>query len=90
MGPPLIYLGEGGSGSEYSREILRCGHTGDTALRVIKLGGDPPHGTVPEGGGFHHQVVRRITGKIPNRHMDGGWEYSPITKALNEVGLGEL
>ena len=27
-------------------------------------------------GGFHHRAERKITGKIPKRQLDGGWDYS--------------
>ena len=80
MGPPLIYLGEGGSGSEYSREILRCGHTGDTALRVIKLGGDPPHGTVPEGGGVPPPGGAANHGEDPKSTYGWGMGILPDNK----------
>ena len=41
-------------------------------------------------GGFHHQVVQRITGKLPKQQTDGGWEYPPIADVLREVRIKDL
>ena len=50
MVPPLADHGEGGSGLENFRAILRRVHAGNTAIAVGDLGGDPPHGAYIGGG----------------------------------------
>ena len=41
-------------------------------------------------GGFQHRVVRRITGRQPNRQVDGSWQYPPLDKDMQEAGLNEM
>ena len=40
-------------------------------------------------GGFHHWVVRRLTGTHPKRSLDVTWEYPPLVEVVVEVGIQE-
>ena len=39
------------------------------------------------GGGFQHRLSRWITGRQPNRQVDGSWEYLPLETAMQEAGF---
>ena len=41
-------------------------------------------------GGFQNRFAWRITGRQPRRRGDGGWEYQPLTSAMEEVGFKEI
>ena len=41
-------------------------------------------------GSFHHRVARQITGRQPRRTREGGWEYPPLTAAMEESGFKEI
>ena len=51
------------------------------------MGGYPPHGLGPGGGGFQEQVTRRLTGKIPWWRLDGKWEYTSVEETREEAGF---
>ena len=37
--------------------------------------------------GFHHQVVRQVTGKTDWRTLDGEWEWPPVAGATEIASL---
>ena len=41
-------------------------------------------------GGFHHRVVWRLTGWMPQRNFDGTWTYLPLGEEMAEVGVQEV
>ena len=41
-------------------------------------------------GGFHHRVVRRLTGRQPQKGRYGGWVYPLLEDVMAEVGLQEV
>ena len=59
--------------------------TGDSYIFVKYMVCDHLHGKDP--GGFHHRVVRRITGKNPWRLVNGICNYSLLEEAMQEAGL---
>ena len=36
-------------------------------------------------GGFHHQLVWRLMGQIPQRNLDSTWTYPSSEEAMSEV-----
>ena len=40
--------------------------------------------------GFHQRVTRRLTGRQPQRGLDGAWVYPPLVEAMSETGLQDL
>ena len=40
--------------------------------------------------GFHHRVVRRMAGMVPERQLGRKWVYPPIWTAMAMVGLDEI
>ena len=77
-----------GQSSKGAGDVFKGGCAGGTSFWVGNVGDDPPHGTVH--GGFQHRVVRRITGRQPNRQVDGSWQYPPLNKNMQEAGLNEM
>ena len=41
-------------------------------------------------GRFQHRVARQITGRNPKIQEEGGWEYSPLATAMEEVGFEKI
>ena len=41
-------------------------------------------------GSFQHRVVQWITGRQPRRQRERGWEYPPLTAAMEEAGFEEI
>ena len=41
-------------------------------------------------GGFHHQVVRRLTGRQLKRRLDGTWDHPPLADAMKDAGIKEV
>ena len=33
-------------------------------------------------GGFHHRLVRRLTGRKPRNRTDGTWVYPPLEESM--------
>ena len=42
------------------------------------------------GGGFHHRVARRLTGRKPHIGRDGVWLYPPLEDMMAEAGMQEV
>ena len=40
--------------------------------------------------GFHHQVVRRLMRRIPQRKLDGAWTYPLLEETMSEAGMQEV
>ena len=40
--------------------------------------------------GFHHQVLWRLTGQIPQQNRDGTWSYPNLEEEIPEVGMREV
>ena len=41
-------------------------------------------------GGFNHWVVRRLTGRMPHRNLDGTWAYNPLEESIDEAVVQEV
>ena len=41
-------------------------------------------------GGYHHRVVKRMTGRILHRNLDETWMYPSLEEAMSEVGVQEV
>ena len=41
-------------------------------------------------GGFHHQLIRRLMGRMPHPSGDGVLTYPPLGEATEEAGLQEI
>ena len=62
---PLAYPGEGWIRCKGIGVFIHSDGPGDPYIWVGDVGCDPPHGVDPGGGGFHHQMARRLTEKFP-------------------------
>ena len=40
--------------------------------------------------GFHHQVVRIMTGRIPHRNLGGTWTHPSLEEAFPEADVQEV
>ena len=58
--------------------VLQGSGTGSISFHIRDVGDYPPHGSGPGGGGVgaggQHRVAIRITGRQPQRLLDGIWE----------------
>ena len=41
-------------------------------------------------GGFHNRVVWRLTGRMPQRNLDGTWMYPSLDESMLEAGVQEV
>ena len=41
-------------------------------------------------GSVKYRVVRRIAGRQPKRREEGGWEYPPMTAAIEEAEFEDI
>ena len=41
-------------------------------------------------GNFQHSVARRIIGRQPKEHVDGGWDFPPMDTAMEEACFEEI
>ena len=41
-------------------------------------------------GGFHHQAIRRLMGRMPQWNEDIKWMYLPLEEAMSEVVMLEV
>ena len=41
-------------------------------------------------GSLQHRVAQQINGRKPRMREEGGWEYPPLTSAMEEAGFEEI
>ena len=41
-------------------------------------------------GGFHHQVIRKLTGQMSQQTGDSNWTYPPLGEAIAEAVIQEI
>ena len=72
----------------YRVKILCGGGPSSNLVCVRYVGGGPC--LEKALAGFHHRMVRRMAGIVPERQLKGTWLYPPIGEALAAVLLYEI
>ena len=75
----------------YGVDVRTLGMLYTAVVQVVLLYGSKTWDVSPRirkmMGGFHHRLIRRITGQMTQRNGDGTCTYPPLEEAMAEVGM---